>query len=134
MVAYGALNVLQHDLFMVQFFQYEKRHNWRYLACLLMPVVPYLLWRWVPSSVVVTNYFKPVSQVLSHVPQLLECARLRSTKGVSLLSQHLNLVGGVVGIYMNVVIPPRSVTAWLLYVNSIGQGEWRERHHQLTVD
>ncbi len=40
---------------------------------------------------------------------------------MSLLSQHLNFLGGLLGIYMCWVIPPKSPMTWLLYSNSIGQ-------------
>ncbi len=120
-VAYGALNILQHDLFMWQFFLYEKRSNMQYLMWMLFPAVPYYLWQWFPESIPVTSFFKPVSQVLSHIPQLLECRRFRTTAGVSLVSQHLNFVGGVMGLYMCWAIPPRGITPWFLYINSIGQ-------------
>ena len=120
-VLYGALGVLQHDAFMVQFFLYERRNNVRFLLWILVPVVPYMLSQWLPVTMLLTNYIKPVSQIASHIPQLLECRRLRTASGVSLWSQHLNFLGGLGGIYMCWMIPPRSPMPWLLYVFSVLQ-------------
>lgn len=121
-IAYGGLNVLQHSLFMAQFFLFERKNNLMYLGCIVIaPLIPYCLVTYYPASVAVTNYFKPLSQVFSIIPQLLECRRLRTAGGVSLLSQHLNFFGGVMGIYMCSIIPPKSFITWFLYLNSCGQ-------------
>jgi hypothetical protein len=120
-VLYGALGVLQHDAFMVQFYSYERRHNLQYLLWILSPVVPYFLAQWLPVTMLLTNYIKPVSQIASHIPQLLECRRLRTAAGVSLWSQHLNFLGGLGGMYMCWAIPPRSPMPWLLYIFSVLQ-------------
>lgn len=75
MIAYGVLNVLQHGLFMIQFFLYERRHNWRFLTCLLIPLVPYMLVEWLPATVAVTNYLK-VSQPVGRLRQRVPCLTL----------------------------------------------------------
>lgn len=64
---------------------------------------------------------KPLSQVLSHLPQLYVTYERKSTQGVSLLSQHLNLIGGFLGLYQIYVIPPVSKSTYLVYLNSIFQ-------------
>jgi len=99
-ICYGLFNVIQHSLFMVQFYLYETNGlNVYYLLWLLFPLVPATLGIAWPESMTVTNGIKPLAQILSHLPQLLECARLRTTQGVSLASQHLNFVGGLTGVY-----------------------------------
>lgn len=120
-VAYGALGAFQHCGFMIQFFLYEKRDNMQYLMWILFPIVPYCFVLWAPATMVYSNYFKPLSQVGSHIPQMLECKRLKTTSGVSLMSQHLNFFGGFLGMYMCWFIPPRSPMPWLLYINSVLQ-------------
>jgi uncharacterized protein with PQ loop repeat len=97
-VLYGTLGVLQHQAFMFQFFLYETRNNMNFVLWILFPVVPYLMAEWLPFTIMITSYIKPFSQVLSHIPQLLECHRLKTCAGVSLLSQHLNFVGGLMGV------------------------------------
>lgn len=87
----------------------------------MCPVVPYLLAVIAPATMSLTNFVKPVSQVASHIPQLLECRKWRTTAGVALMSQHMNFIGGILGIYMCYVIPPKSVMPWLLYINSLLQ-------------
>ena len=68
-----------------------------------------------------TSCVKPVTQLVSHLPQLAECYRLRSTQGISYASQALNLVGGVAGVVMCALVPPKTNWTWLLYGNSIFQ-------------
>ena len=45
-----------------------------------------------------TSSVKPMSQIVSHFPQMYVCYKLRTTGGVSMLTHHLNIVGGVCGI------------------------------------
>lgn len=82
----------------------------KYLLWLLFPLVPIILAKLIPSTmslflnypfshVVITNSVKPITQILSHLPQLKVCYQLKTTSGVALLSQHLNLIGGIAGLY-----------------------------------
>jgi len=161
-VLYGFSNVLQHSVFMLQFWLYygatesidkaqasdtpagksQTSHvslaagssalpgsfvgparlgpEW-FLYWLLFPIVPYLLARFAPASIAITNSVKPISQVMSHLPQLRVCYQLRTTSGVSMLSQHLNILGGVAGLVMCLVIRPKSIATYLIYANSIAQ-------------
>ena len=100
----------------------------RYLLWLLFPLLPLVLGIYFPSTIPFTSYIKPstaslfllsrcpmtvyllfpVTQITSHLPQLAECVRLKTTSGVSLSSQHLNFIGGVLGIYMCFIIKYRS--------------------------
>ena len=68
-----------------------------------------------------TSCLKPLSQLVSHIPQLVECKRLKTTHGISFFSQGLNFVGGVAGTAMCLALPPKSPWTWLLYGNSIFQ-------------
>jgi len=143
-VLYGLCNVIQHSVFMFQFAVYpsfsdhieehgsiksmkqpvivqEKSFKEKYLLWLLFPVVPILLGIFLPGTIFVTNSVKPLTQILSHLPQLRMCYDLKTTSGVSLTSQHLNLVGGCAGLYMCVIIPPVYWTTYLIYVNSLLQ-------------
>ena len=60
------------------------------------------------------------TQIISHLPQLAECYQLRTTVGVSLISQHINFVGGLAGVYMCFLLKTNASTT-LLYLNSIFQ-------------
>lgn len=64
---------------------------------------------------------KPISQLISHIPQLVECCKKKTTKGVSLSSQHLNLFCGIFGMYMCFFIPPKTFWTYVLYINSLFQ-------------
>lgn len=163
MILYGLFNVLEHGIFMLQFFWFQNEelkpespptypesklapghphykdssnepkviiNNQKitffktktiYLFWLLFPLIPIfmaILW---PQSIPFTNNIKPISQIASHIPQLKECLRLRTTLGISILTQHLNFIGGVLGIWMCIIIPPVHLTTYIIYSNSIFQ-------------
>eukprot|EP01120_Amphizonella_sp_Union-15-10_P012288 TRINITY_DN5432_c0_g2_i1.p1 TRINITY_DN5432_c0_g2~~TRINITY_DN5432_c0_g2_i1.p1 ORF type:complete len:236 (-),score=21.80 TRINITY_DN5432_c0_g2_i1:78-785(-) len=123
-ICYGLVNVIQHSLFMFQFSIYgseEKPGSKKYLLWLFFPLVPLLLGLFYPITMTGTNSMKPITQVLSHIPQLVECVKLKTTRGVSLPTQHLNFLGGIAGLYMCFVIPPVATTTYLIYLNSIFQ-------------
>ncbi len=54
-----------------------------------------------PDTIAYTNSMKPISQVISHFPQLWVCIKMQSVSGVSMLTQHLNFFGGVSGLLSN---------------------------------
>jgi len=138
-ILYGLCNVVQHSIFMLQFSTYphddkessgpktdapkenkvEKKEH--YLLWLMFPFVPLFFGLYAPSTMAVTNSVKPLTQVLSHLPQLKICYSLKTTSGVAMMSQHLNFVGGFAGLYMCLVLPPVSPTVYLIYINSVLQ-------------
>jgi len=135
-ILYGLFNVAQHSIFMVQFYLYSDatrlpstraqaissdRRPWGILAWLGFPIVPVALAHVAPHTMSLTSSIKPLAQVFSHVPQLAECVRMRSTSGCSLGTQHLNAAGGLAGLLMCYLRPPQSIFTTMLYVNSLGQ-------------
>jgi uncharacterized protein with PQ loop repeat len=72
-------------------------------------------------SLAITNSIKPIAQILSHLPQLYVTYEKKSTQGVSLLTQHFNLIGGLLGLYMCFMIPPVSISVYLIYLFSLFQ-------------
>ncbi|ELR20560.1 PQ loop repeat family protein [Acanthamoeba castellanii str. Neff] len=118
-VMYGLCNTIQHSIFCVQFSIYKNNPN--YSLWLFFLLVPALLCGIFPGSMVFTNSIKPITQVISHFPQLQECFSARTTGGVSLMSQLFNLFGGILGVYMCWVIPAKSPMTILLYINSMFQ-------------
>eukprot|EP01114_Cavostelium_apophysatum_P015047 TRINITY_DN4027_c0_g1_i3.p1 TRINITY_DN4027_c0_g1~~TRINITY_DN4027_c0_g1_i3.p1 ORF type:complete len:247 (-),score=42.78 TRINITY_DN4027_c0_g1_i3:227-967(-) len=140
-VLYGLFNVVQHSMFMFQFAYYphledgpnneevkivrtpsqEKAFKEKYLLWLMFPAVPAVLAAIAPSTMKLTNSVKPITQVLSHLPQLRVCYELKTTNGVSLTSQHLNMIGGICGLYMCWIVPPVSWSTYIIYFNSILQ-------------
>jgi uncharacterized protein with PQ loop repeat len=94
------------------------RGNSSYLFWLLFPLVPLFFAFSFPASLDLTSYIKPLSQVLSQIPQLVECVKYRTTSAISFLSVHLGLIGGLCGLYMCYVFAlPFSL--WLIYVDAI---------------
>lgn len=118
-VAYGLFNVIQHSIFMIQFAFYMN--NTVYYLWLLFPVIPLFLGTVAPFTMYLTNMIKPGAQVMSHIPQLHLCYKLKTTSGVSLKTQHLNMIGGVCGLIMCFIIPPKSTMTYFLYTNSMLQ-------------
>merc|ERR1719273_440567 len=84
-------------------------------------MVPYTLGIFAPITIPLTNSIKPGAQIFSHIAQLYECYHIQTAKGVSLQTQHLNMVGGVSGMIMCLLIPPKSVMTYFLYINSMFQ-------------
>eukprot|EP00026_Physarum_polycephalum_P017702 Phypoly_transcript_19011.p1 GENE.Phypoly_transcript_19011~~Phypoly_transcript_19011.p1 ORF type:complete len:228 (+),score=6.77 Phypoly_transcript_19011:96-686(+) len=118
-IFYGLVNVVQHSVFIFQFFLYQQDGN--FLHWLLFPTIPYLIGKFFPETIPFTNTIKPITQILSHLPQLKVCYDLKTTNGVSMLSQHFNIIGGLLGVYMCYIIPPVSQMTYLIYANSIFQ-------------
>jgi len=125
-VAYGLFNVTQHCIFLLQFTFYSNANNIieasYYLGWLCFPLLPWLLAIYLPWTIPYTLSIKPICQLFSHIPQLIECYRVKSTKGLSMSTQHLNLIGGLAGCFMCYVIPPISSMTTMMYVNSLFQG------------
>jgi uncharacterized protein with PQ loop repeat len=122
-VFYGLINVIQHSVFILQFSIYPSDVHARenFFHWLLFPIIPYFIGVYSPETIAFTNSIKPITQVLSHIPQLKVCVDIRSTGGVSMMSQHFNLVGGVFGLLMCFVIPPVSPLVYFIYANSVLQ-------------
>ena len=95
---YGLFNVIQHSIFMLQFAIYKN--DYKFVVWLLFPLFPYFLGTISPITINFTNSIKPGAQIFSHIPQLLLCWNLKTTQGVSLDTQHLNMVGGLCGLIM----------------------------------
>jgi uncharacterized protein with PQ loop repeat len=122
-VFYGLINVVQHSVFILQFSIYpsdvHSREN--FFHWLLFPIVPYFIGVYSPQTIAVTNAIKPITQVLSHIPQLKVCVDIRTTAGVSMMSQHFNLIGGMLGLAMCLFIPPKYSQVYFIYGNSVLQ-------------
>jgi len=122
-VFYGLINVIQHSIFILQFSIYpsDTSHGENYFHWLLFPLIPYVIGLYYPQTLAFTNMVKPITQILSHIPQLKVCTDLKTTSGVSMMSQHFNLVGGIFGLFMCIVIPPVSMLVYFIYGNSVLQ-------------
>ena len=115
--------MIQHSMFMVQFSIYPSSDGrvGSFWGWLLLPLFPYFLGVTMPGTIALTNSIKPACQLLSHWPQLMLCYKLKTTAGVSLTTQHLNMTGGMLGLWMCYIIPPKSYFTYTLYLNSMFQ-------------
>mmetsp|Transcript_75650 Transcript_75650/g.67863 ORF Transcript_75650/g.67863 Transcript_75650/m.67863 type:complete len:241 (+) Transcript_75650:96-818(+) len=118
-VLYGVFNVVQHSIFMFQFASYKQ--DYKFLIWLAFPLIPYFMGQLLPSTIPLTNMIKPGAQVFSHIPQLYVCYQKKTAGGVSLKTQHLNMIGGVAGLIMCIIIEPKSKMTYFLYINSMFQ-------------
>lgn len=116
---YGILNVSQHLFFMIQFAIYDNDR--RYYSFFLLPIFAFLLGTLLPSSIPYTNSLKPISQFLSHLPQLYLSYKKKTTEGVSLTTQHLNMIGGVCGLFMYSIVEAKTYSTVLMYWSSLFQ-------------
>jgi uncharacterized protein with PQ loop repeat len=116
---YGILSLIQHSAFICQFAIYTSKRS--FLLWLPFPLIPYTLGQLFPASVIYTMSIKPLSQIVSHFPQMWVCYKLRTTGGVSMLTHHLNIVGGICGLVMCSYIPPKGKMTLVMYANSLFQ-------------
>jgi uncharacterized protein with PQ loop repeat len=113
---YGFLNTVQHIGFLVQFWIYGGSC---FTMCLsLIPFIPLCICMAVPRLIPFTDLVKPFCQIASHIPQLRQCLKMRSTIGVSMFGQHLNFAGCVLGCWMCALLNEQSMKTWVIYVNS----------------
>eukprot|EP00483_Globobulimina_turgida_P013502 UN13527 len=111
-VLYGVFNVIQHSIFMYQFAIYKQ--DYKFLIWLLFPLLPFIIGTTFPFTIPFTNSIKPGAQIFSHIPQLYVCYQLKTASGVSLKTQHLNMVGGISGMIMCIIIEPKSAMTYFL--------------------
>lgn len=102
---------------------FDKFSNSRshYLLWILFPCVPIIMASLWPWTIKFTNSIKPIGQIASHIPQIIECCKLHTTLGISMSSQHLNFLGGACGMFMCWILPPKYNTTYLIYANSVFQ-------------
>uniref|UniRef100_A0A7S1PHT6 Mannose-P-dolichol utilization defect 1 protein homolog n=1 Tax=Percolomonas cosmopolitus TaxID=63605 RepID=A0A7S1PHT6_9EUKA len=116
---YGIFNVSQHVIFMIQFAFYMKQKKFFWFCAL--PLIPLIVGVSLPETIPLTNTLKPISQLTSHLPQLYLSYKKRTTEGVSLSTQHLNVIGGFCGLFMYSFIEAKSFMTVLVYWNSLFQ-------------
>jgi hypothetical protein len=119
-VAYGAFGFACYSVLLVQIALYSRRPAVAAWSPGLLALAVTLA-LWAPGTVALTNAIKPATQIMSHGFQLLEFHRVRTAAGMSLTSQHLNLIGGALGVVMCILRPPKSTMTLFLYTNSLVQ-------------
>jgi hypothetical protein len=118
-VLYGFVNTVQNFGFLVQFYVYAKRAKpLFFLAC---PIVPIVICEHFHSFMKYTDLVKPLTQLVSNIPQLVACMRVGTTTGLSFIGQHLHLAGSIVGFMTLILDQNFSGRTWLLYVSSFAQ-------------
>ena len=116
---YGFLNTIEHSLFLLQFATYGKQYY--SLIYILIPVIPFLICKFLPFLIPYTDLIKPITQFVGHIPQLIICIKRGSTKGISIIGEHLHYVGSVFGFLMLLMTRNFSISRWILYGNTLLQ-------------
>ncbi len=119
-ILYGFLGLISYSSLLIQIAHYEKKKK-LYLFIIIALIIPIILSNLSRNTLIFTNSVKPVSQIASHLAFLYEIYLYKSTKGISILSQHLNLIGGFFGMYMLSIIPAKSKWTYFTYFNSLFQ-------------
>ena len=115
----GYLILLTFSLLIVQHAYYN--FSFQFYFVLLFPLFPALLSSFVKSSIEFTNYINPISQILCYIPFVYECLKSETTKGISLLSQHINFLGSILGIMMCTITCQCSTVGWTFHIVSMFQ-------------
>mmetsp|Transcript_27846 Transcript_27846/g.54844 ORF Transcript_27846/g.54844 Transcript_27846/m.54844 type:complete len:229 (+) Transcript_27846:39-725(+) len=119
-IAYGLFGLSMYSILLGQIAYYNKRYflfGWIFL----FPLLPLAMAVLFPESMTVTNSFKPLTQIGSHLAQLKMVWDKQTASGVALTSQHINWIGAWFGLYMCYVLQPKNTSTWFLYYNSVFQ-------------
>ena len=117
---YGGLSLIIQFGFLIQFYQYKN--DLLALFFTAIPIIPYFINIAFPSLVTLTDSIKPITQILSLGAQVVKCVKLKTTFGISIFGQHMNVLGAFLGFIMCIVIGPMPLSTWLIYINSLLQG------------
>eukprot|EP01060_Flectonema_neradi_P024723 TRINITY_DN33606_c0_g1_i1.p1 TRINITY_DN33606_c0_g1~~TRINITY_DN33606_c0_g1_i1.p1 ORF type:complete len:218 (+),score=10.15 TRINITY_DN33606_c0_g1_i1:268-921(+) len=116
---YGIISMCQYLIMIGQAAMYSGPMSGWFLLLIPLPVL--LVSFAMPDSRPITTGLKPASQIIGHLLLLKECIRIRSVRGISLISHGQNLLGGCCGIIAILLVPAKSAWTLLLYVNSTAQ-------------
>ncbi|KAG9395840.1 PQ loop repeat [Carpediemonas membranifera] len=119
-ICYGMVNLIQYNLFMFFWFRFRHVHWVAWTA--LTPMAPLVLVYLWPEVGNYTIFLKPLSQVFSHIPQLMLVYKAKTTNGVSMKTQGLCFMGGLCGFIMTLLVPPKSFGVTAAYICAMGQG------------
>jgi hypothetical protein len=118
-IIYGLLNTVEHSMFLAQFLLYGKQV--RPLLFIATPILPWVICEYFPEFIKITDMVKPITQLISNVPQILACVAIKTTTGLSMYGQHLHFVGSILGFMMLLLQQNFSFFAWFLYTNTFFQ-------------
>jgi len=118
-ICYGLFGFSMYSILIGQIGYYGKQPT-LYLW-LAFPLVPYVLVTLYPETQALTNSIKPLTQIGSHLTQMRVFYQRKTCDGVSLDSQHINLLGAALGYFMCLILTPKNTSTWFLYYNSFFQ-------------
>ena len=113
---YGLTNTIEHSLMLIQYANYTKKYI--YIFFLFVPFLPLLIYYISPNLLSLTDYVKPITQVIGFIPQLICCIQQGSTLSISLISQHFHYLGSLFGFTMLILSNEYHVRKWILYGNT----------------
>lgn len=109
--------IIENIIFIFQFAYYQKKKL--YLLSILLVFIGITINSIFPSSINVTKWFYSAIQVIGYIPYIMTILSVGSTLGISLLGQHLNFIGFILGVLMCVLsTTPSDTITWLFYLLS----------------
>jgi hypothetical protein len=110
----GILLFIEQAIFLVQFGLYNP--GIIYYFFIFCPV-PILFLSYVfPGTIKFTSWFQPVAQIICYIPFVGAAFKAGTTKGISLLGQHLNLCGGMFGFALCSITGECNPFGWMFYL------------------
>jgi uncharacterized protein with PQ loop repeat len=110
----GVLLFIEQAIFLVQFALYNP--GIVYYFFIFCPVPIFFLSSAFPETIKFTSWFQPVAQVICYIPFVVAAFRAGTTRGISLLGQHLNLCGGMFGFAMCSITGQCNPFGWMFYL------------------
>lgn len=115
----SSLLLIEFLIFIYQFAVYENNKKYFLGFLIILPAI--VISPAFPITLVVTDLINPVSQIACYYPLVMECIRTKSTRGVSLIGQHLNFSAAVFGLLMCTASVSCDGLGWVYYLISLGQ-------------
>ncbi|OHS99149.1 PQ loop repeat family protein [Tritrichomonas foetus] len=116
----GFLLLLTTILYVLQIAFYCE-NNRLFLLWLIMPFVIFYISFSFPHTIVFTQWIMPSVSLISYIPLVAACFQSGTTYGISVFSQHLNLLGSIFGILMCLVGQMCSNSGLSFYLIGVSQ-------------
>ncbi|OHT03758.1 PQ loop repeat family protein [Tritrichomonas foetus] len=119
LILYGFLNTVELIFLLLPFFLFNG--EWKPLLYIGVVFIPLFICKFMPELIPFTDYIKPITQLMSNIPQLYQCMKVGTTRYVSMFSLHLHFGGSIFGFMMLIILQNFSFYSWFIYGNSFLQ-------------
>lgn len=115
----GGLLLIENIIFDIQFIYYDK--NWLFFIPLGLCIPVILLSSLWPASIVVTRWFSPICSILNFIPYIVVLFEVKTTLGLSMISQHIAFISGALGMLMCSIVCAPNALEWFFYITDMIQ-------------